>query len=281
MNPVFQYRLAGLSRSVFAGKHASQWVSSGQLFKRHVPFTANSDPRRIDVRASVLDPFEHYQVRSYQQHSLLDVTLIADLSASFSFSGECAKRECLQQLLLTIAYSALAVGDYFAFIGCGRQLEHRWLLPANRHSGRIEAFATQLRNAPASPDFASLAQVAPYLSKRRSLVFLLSDFHVALSSLPPLLHALKHHDVVPLVLWDVQEYEQLPAWGLVTYQDMETASTRTLFMRPALQQQMRTAYQQRRQQLQNSLRALGYEPLFLNTRPFVEQLNDYFRQRNR
>ena len=281
MNPVFQYRLAGLSRSVFAGKHASQWISNGQLFKRHTPFTANSDPRRIDVRASVLDPFEHYQVRTYQQHSLLDVTLIADLSASFSFDGERAKRECLQQLLLTIAYSALAAGDYFAFIGCGQRLEHRWLLPANRHSGRIEAFATQLRHAPDSPDFASLAHVAPYLSKRRSLVFLLSDFHVALSSLPPLLHALKHHDVVPLVLWDTQEYEQLPAWGLVSYQDMETATTRTLFMRPALQQQMRTAYQQRRQQLQNSLRALGYEPLFLNTRPVAEQLNDSFHLRTR
>jgi hypothetical protein len=32
--------------------------------------------------------------------------------------------------------------------------------------------------------------------------------------------------------------------------------------------------------VQNSLRALGYEPLFLTSAPFAEQLNDYFRQRS-
>lgn len=281
MHQVFQYHLKGLSCSVFAGKHASQWLGSGQLFKRQAPFTANADPRRIDVRVSVLDPFEQYQVRTYQQHSLLDVVLIGDLSASFSFNGERAKREVLQDLLLSIAYSALATGDYFAFIGCGQQLEHRWILPANRHSGCIEAFAKQLRYAPDSPDFSSIAHIAPYLSKRRSLVFILSDFHLALSRLPPLLHVLKHHDVVPLVLWDKQEYEQLPAWGLMTFQDMENATPRMLFMRPALREKIQIIYAQRRQQLQNSLRALGYEPLFLTNQPVVEQLNNYFRQRNR
>jgi uncharacterized protein (DUF58 family) len=281
MQQIFQYRLAGLSSSVFVGKHASQWVQNGQLFKRHAPFTAHADPRRIDLRASVLDPFEQYQVRTYQQHSLTHVYFIADLSASFSFVGEQAKQDCLQQLLLTIAYSALAVGDYFGFIGCGRYLETRWILPSLRHIGRITEFAKQLRTAKPSPDCASLAQIAPHLPKQRALVFLLSDFHVPLLSLPNLLHALKPHDVVPLVLWDRQEYQQLPAWGLVSYQDMENSTTRTLWMRPSLQQKIFAAYQQRQQQLQNSLRALGHEPLFLNTQPVAEQLNHYFRQRNR
>jgi uncharacterized protein (DUF58 family) len=277
MPQIFQYRLKGLSRSVFAGKHASQWFSDGQLFKRYTPLTANADPRRIDLLASLLDPFEQYQIRTYQQHSLIDVYLIADLSASFRFIGERSKPELLQQLLLSIAYSALTVGDYFAFIGCGQHLEQRWFLPANRHSGRIETFAQQLStDSPASPNCASLAQIRPFLSKRRSLIFLLSDFHLPLSTLPALLYALKQHHVVPLVLWDKQEYQQLPQWGLVTYQDMESAATRTLWMRPRLRQKIYAAYQQRRQQLQNSLRALGYEPLFFSDAPLVEQLNDYF-----
>lgn len=280
MTQTFQYRLKGLSRSVFVGKHPSQWMSNGQLFKRYAPFSANADPRRIDVRASVLDPFEQYQVRTYQQHSLLDVYLIADFSASFQFVGERSKPQLLQQLLLSIAYSALSAGDYFAFIGCGTIVDARWFLPANRHSGRIEAFCKQLQTAPASPSISSLSNIAPYLSKRRSLIFLLSDFHVDLATLPKLLHSFKHHDVVPLVLWDKQEYEQFPSWGLMTYQDMETNTTRTLFMRPALREKLLSAYQQRRKNVQNSLRALGYEPLFLTSAPFAEQLNDYFRQRS-
>jgi hypothetical protein len=281
MPQIFQYHLKGLSRSVFAGKHASQWFSDGQLFKRYAPLTANADPRRIDIHASLLDPFEQYQIRTYQQHSLIDVYLIADLSASLRFIGERSKPELLQQLLLSIAYSALAVGDYFAFIGCGQQLEPRWFLPASRHSGRIEAFAQQLRaESPASANCDSLVQIRPFLSKRRSLLFLLSDFHLPLSTLPALLHGLKQHHVVPLVLWDKREYEQLPQWGLVTYQDMESRAMRSLWMRPRLRQTIHAAYQQRQQQLQNSFRALGYEPLFFSDAPLVEQLNDYF-YRNR
>ncbi len=278
MTQIFRYRQKGASSSVFVGKHASQRVSNGQLFKRYAPLTANSDPRRIDLKASVLDPFEQYQIRTYQQHSLLDVYLLADFSTSFRFVGQDSKPQILEELFLSIAYSALAVGDYFAFIGIGQKFDKRYFLPANRHSGRIESFRKNLHETPNNTGLDSLLEIAPYLSKRRSLIFLLSDFHVELSALPKLLHSLKHHDVVPIVLWDKKEYEQLPSWGLVTFQDMETRTTRTLFMRPKLRANIENAYQKRRQNLQNSLRALGYEPLFLTPAPLTQQLNDYFRQ---
>lgn len=279
MSQIFQYRLSGLSRSVFVGKHPSQWANHGQLFKRYAPFTANSDPRRIDMRASVLDPFEQYQTRTYQQHSLLDVYLVADFSASFRFVGKRSKPQLLQQLLMSIAYSALAVGDYFSFIGCGQHFDTRWFLPTNRDIGRIEIFNKKLNKISFSSDCNSLMEIAPYLSKRRSLIFLLSDFHVDLTTLPQLLSPMKHHDVVPLVLWDEEEYAKFPSWGLVTYQDMETRATRTLFMRPNLKEKIHAAYEQRRADLQNYLRALGHEPLFLGSAPLIEQLNHYFRQR--
>jgi hypothetical protein len=280
MSQIFQYRLKGLSRSVFVGKHPSQWASHGQLFKRYAPFTANADPRRIDMRASVLDPFEQYQIRTYQQHSLLDVYLIADFSASFRFIGKRSKPQLLQQLLMLIAYSALSVGDYFAFLGCGEQLDTKWFLPANRDIGRVENFKQKLTKLTFSRNCNSLSSCSAYLSKKRSLIFLLSDFHVDLQTLPQLLSPMKQHDVVPLVLWDEQEYQQLPSWGLVTYQDMETFTTRTLFMRPSLNEKIRLAYQQRRMDLQNSFRALGYEPLFLTSEPLIKQLNHYFHQRS-
>lgn len=278
MSQIFQYRLKGMSSSVFVGKHASQSVNNGQLFKRYAPLTANSDPRRIDLKASVLDPFEQYQIRTYQQHSLLDVYLLADFSNSFRFVGENSKPQILEELFLSIAYSALAVGDYFAFIGIGQKFDKRYFLPANRHSGRIESFRKNLHETPVNTGLNSLLEIAPYLSKRRSLIFLLSDFHVELSALPKLLHSLKNHDVVPMILWDENEYQKLPAWGLVSFQDMETQSIRTLFMRPKLRANIENAYQKRRQNLQNSLRALGYEPLFLTSAPLTQQLNDYFRQ---
>lgn len=280
MTQTFQYRLKGTSSSVFVGKHASEWVSNGgQLFKRYAPLTANSDPRRIDLKASVLDPFENYQIRSYQQRSLLDVYLLADFSTSFRFVGKRSKPQILEELFLSIAYSALAVGDYFAFIGLGKKFDPHYFLPPNRHSGRIEFFRKKLQKTPENSSIDSLLEIAPFLSKRRSLIFLLSDFHLDLTALPKLFHSLKQHDVVPLILWDKKEYQTLPTWGFVSFQDMETQAIRTLFMRPALRAKIEETYQQRKQALRNNLRALGCEPLFLTSAPFTQQLNDYFEQR--
>lgn len=275
----FRYRLSGSAGSVFPGAHPGQMVSSGQLFKRHEPLIAVPDPRRIDLRASVLDPFGGYQVRVYQQKSTLDVYLIADLSASMSFSGRSNKQRILIDFLLSAASSALGYGDSFGFIGCGRQLEQRWLLPGCRQMGRIRALAKSLENHVFTPGCESLAQTARFLPASRALVFLLSDFHFGADRLQSLMHALNRHDVIPLVLWDSAEYGDLPPWGLIKYRDMENGSTRTLFMRPALRQKIVRAFEQRRRQLRQAFRAFGAEPLFIDGHYRAERIDHYFQQR--
>lgn len=275
----FRYRLAGPAGSVFPGAHPGQMVSSGQLFKRHEPLIAAPDPRRIDLRASVLDPFGSYQVRVYQQKSTLDVYLIADLSASMSFSGSLNKQRILIDFLLSAASSAFSYGDSFGFIGCGRQLEQRWLLPGCRQMGRVRALAKNLENHVLAQGCESLPQTARLLPASRSLVFLLSDFHFGTDWLKTLMHGLSRHDVIPLVLWDSAEYADLPPWGLIKYQDMENGATRTLFMRPALRQKIVRTFEQRRRQLQQAFRAFGAEPLFIDGRYKAEHIDHYFQQR--
>ncbi len=135
----FQYRLTHPGYSVFPGAHPGQMVGSGQLFKRHEPLLARPDPRRIDLRASLLDPFNSYRVRVFQQHSKLTVTVIADLSASMS-----VRLPMLADFLLSAAQSALQLGDSFGFIGCGPSLDHRWLLPAGAAMPPVRQLATRM-----------------------------------------------------------------------------------------------------------------------------------------
>ncbi|WP_256360841.1 hypothetical protein [Methylomonas koyamae] len=70
-------------------------VGNGQLFKRHEALLARPDPRRLDLRASVLDPFGQYRVRAYQEHDRVEVMVLADLSASLAYAGRFDKREVL------------------------------------------------------------------------------------------------------------------------------------------------------------------------------------------
>ncbi|MGZ5051094.1 MAG: DUF58 domain-containing protein [Methylobacter sp.] len=276
---IFRYRPARPAVGVFPGAHPGQMVGSGQLFKRHEPLIASPDPRRIDLRASVLDPFGGYRVRVYQQKSTLDVYLIADLSASMSFSGRLDKQRMLVDFLLSAASSAFSYSDNFSFIGCGRQLEQRWLVQGCRQMGRIQALANQLQNHVFAQGSESLSESARFLPAKPALVFLLSDFHFGADRLHSLMHTLSRHDVVPLVLWDSNEFLDLPQWGLVKYRDMENGSERTLFMRPALRRNIVQAYEQRRRRLQRTFRAFGAEPLFIDGHYQAAHVDHYFQQR--
>jgi hypothetical protein len=257
---LLQYRLRWLPGAVYPGAHLGHMTGAGLLFKQHQPLAANSDPRRIDLRASVLDPFEHYRVRAYQQSSRINVYLLADLSASMGHAG---KQKILATLLRTLARSAFSYGDRFGFIGAGEAVEQRWLLPAGMHFEPVSRVASQLESAHFSGTAAGLRQASAYLPAERSLLFLLTDGHFPLTYLSDLLASLQMHDVVPLVLWDPGEYRRLPAWGLLAVRDMESGASRTLVMRPALRNSIVAAYEQRRQALLGTFRAFGSEPLFI------------------
>ena len=72
---LIQYRFAGHSRAIYPGAHKSHTQGDGLLFKHHQSLMAYPDPRRIDLRASVLDIFEHYQVRISEQRQHINVVL--------------------------------------------------------------------------------------------------------------------------------------------------------------------------------------------------------------
>jgi uncharacterized protein (DUF58 family) len=272
---LIEYRLRWLSGTVFPDAHLGHMTGAGLLFKQHQPLAANCDPRRIDLRASVLDPFEHFRVRAYHQPSRIDVYLLADLSASMGHAG---KQMILATLLRTLARSAFGYGDRFGFIGAGEAIEQRWLLPAGMHFEPVSRVAGQLENAHFSGTAAGLRQVSAYLPAERSLLFLLTDGHFSLAYLSDLLASLQMQDVVPLVLWDPDEYRRLPAWGLLPVRDMESGASRTLVMRPAFRNRIVAAYEQRRQALLGTFRAFGNEPLFIE-RCDIPAINRHLHQR--
>ena len=251
-------------------------IGAGQLFKRHKPLIASLGPRRIDLCASVLDPFFGYRVRVYQQQSTVKVYLIADMSASMGYAD---KQQTLIQFLLTAANSALGYGDKFGFIGCTERIEHRWLIPACQHLGRVSALIKQLERLTFTGKATGIQNAAAFLPAERSLVFLLSDCHFPLPQLRAVLDSLQGHDVIPLVLWNQVEYAALPNWGLISFQDMESHATRTLFMRPALRQKIIAAYQQRQHDLKHIFRAFGSEPLFITERYSTQTINRHLQQR--
>lgn len=275
----FHYRLAHPGFCAIPGAHPGQMVGSGQLFKRHESLLASPDPRRLDLRASLLDPFNNYRVKVFQQHSRIEVFVIADLSASMSFSGERSKLRTVADFLVSAAQSAFESGDGFGFIGCGNGIDRQWLFPKGLRMGRVFELAESLANCKTGQGGTDLQKIEAFLPLRRSLIFLVSDFHFDLSTMSRLGRLFGRHAVVPLVLWDKAEYAELPDWGLVKFQDAENRRTRTLLMRPAMKRRIIAAFDERRHLLRHCFRSNGAEPLFIEGRYRASALTNYFLQR--
>ncbi|MGH8751708.1 MAG: DUF58 domain-containing protein, partial [Burkholderiales bacterium] len=246
----FHYKISWRARGAHPGHHRGMQSGGASEFRGHAPLLAHPDPRRLDLLASLRDPFSEWRVRVYSQKSSIPVYLIADVSASMGFGGVKRKLDVLADFTAALGYSAYRTGDRFGFIGCDETVRQDFLLPPTfargagvEWAGRLRAFSAAGKNA------AGLTQAHHFLGRTRALIFLSSDFHFPLDFLDSVLTSLARHDVVPLVLWDRAEYEQLPPSGLAWVQDSESGRRRLLWLRPWLQEKILDAFARRRRAL--------------------------------
>ena len=229
------YRARGRAEGVVIGAHRGRGAGGQGVFLDQVPYIRHPDPRRIDLRLTVHDPFETIYVRRYEQRLAIALYAVIDLSRSMSFEGTARKMALVGELSVCLARSAYRLGDAFGVIGCDDRVRDDFLLPATRRRGLEVELERRFKSfVPERSGAAGLADAAVYLAGKRKLVFLISDFRMPLARIEVILQSLARHDIVPILVLDSAEATALPAWGLVDVQDLETASNRVVLMRPAL-----------------------------------------------
>ncbi len=271
------YKVPWRASSSYPGHHSSQQKGGGLQFRNHVALIDAPDPRRFDIRASLSDPFEQIRVRVYQQTSSIPIYVVADLSASMGFKGANSKVELLAEFVACMSYSAYRTGDRFGFVGCSDKSTAPLLLPVTLNRAAGSEFAQRLRTwQPQGVNSEGLLDAAERLGSRRALVFLLSDFHFPLELLTQILASLAYHDVVPVILWDTQEYKDLPDYGIARVFDLETNESRMLLMRPELKRRIQEGYFNRREKLVNLFGDYGRIPLLLKENFDADEVTHYF-----
>lgn len=233
------YRVSWMARSLRAGAHRSRYTGGTGMLRDVVPFLKSPDPRRIDLRQSLRDPFDQLHTRRFEQPASIDVVVIADVSGSMRFKGQANKLDIVAQLAETLAHSARRIGDRFGLMACDDAICQDLSVQATRRRGGEADMAQNLRAyVPRSSGASALVTAAQSLSGRTKLVVLVSDFQLPLTDVETVLEALAGHDVLPVVINDPAEVEDLPPWGLIELQDLEGAGWRLLFMRPSLKKRL-------------------------------------------
>lgn len=275
----FFYQVPWRSASVHAGEHLGIQRGPGDEFSKHVSLVDYPDARRLDLRQTLRDPFEQVQVRVFKQEATTPLYALCDLSSSMQFRGQHSKLETLQAVAASIACSAHESSDLFGMVSYDHAVLPHLSLAPGHHAHQSFAAISQLTACDNThKDGRGIIEATSWLGQQKGLVFWISDFHLPLSLIEQGLNGMSTHQVIPLVLWDPQEYERLPRFGFGNLQDPETGLQKTIFFRQSIRAQFAARFEQRKQALDQLFARFEIRPLYVSGQFEARLLSDYFEQ---
>jgi uncharacterized protein (DUF58 family) len=275
----FNYHINWRSNSRRPGNHRSNQRGMGMEFRGHATLISYPDPRRIDLRQTIRDPMEQIHVRIFNQKSATPVFVLCDMSGSMQYGSQQSKISIAGDIAQSVAQSVTHNGDPFGLIGFDDEIREDWIstLSARPHMAieMAEALKSYRPNAVGST---ALIDTVRMLPRQRSLIFLVSDFHMPIKDLEDSLILMLRHHIIPVVLWDTSEYNDLPDFGITNVTDPETGAKRTLFLRKKYKARILQSFVDRRKAIENLFLRFDMQPFFVENHFDADLLSDYFYQ---
>jgi uncharacterized protein (DUF58 family) len=256
-------RLDGLLQ----GDYRTLFYGYGVDFADLREYQPEDDIRYIDwnVTARMNTPY----VRQYVEDREITAWFLLDLSPSIDFgTGQSLKRNVLIDFVTTLARLLTRHGNRVGAIFYDSRIER--MIPARGGRVQVLRLANDLLKQPQLPR-APFTNLTPLLEsglfsiRRRSLIFVISDFICAPGWERPL-NLLNHrHEVLTVRLWDPREIE-LPDMGMVVMEDAETGDQMFVDTHDRkFRQRFAEAGRQRETNLAQSFKRAGVDALALST----------------
>lgn len=208
-------RIQGAYRTAFRG--------TGIDFTDLREYSPEDDVRHIDwnVTARLDEPY----VREYTEDRELTAWLVLDQSASMRFGASQGKDSVLAELAVCLARLFTQGGNQVGAVLYDNRYQR--VIPPRSGRTHVLRLTHELTRAPdaasdgRTTDLAAMLHLAAATARRRSLVFVISDFIGELDWEPALTRLGQRHEVVAICVVDPMELE-LPDLGLILVEDAET-----------------------------------------------------------
>jgi uncharacterized protein (DUF58 family) len=256
-------RLDGLLQ----GDYRTLFYGFGVDFADLREYQAEDDIRYIDwnVTARMDTPY----VRQYVEDREITAWFLLDMSPSVDFGAvRNQKRTVLINFVAVVARLLTRHGNRVGAMMYGSRLQHT--VPARGGRLQVLRLINDMLKQPRLPqapftDLNLFLRGALNSIKRRSLVFVISDFISAPGWEAPLSLLNQRHDVLAIRLWDPREVE-LPDIGIIVMQDAETGEQLHVDTHDRkFRQRFFEAAQSRELALKQSFKRAGVDMLSLST----------------
>lgn len=215
-----ELRARRLVRETFSGEYQSSFRGQGLDFDDFREYQHGDEVRFIDwnVTARMNQPY----VRKFREARELSVMLAVDVSGSADFGSVMwSKRETAAEAAAVLGFSALQNGNKVGLVLFAHEVV--LTIPPEKGTRHLLRLIREILAATPPPRGTSVASACDFLcrsQRRRSLVFLISDFFADPLD-GPLGKLARQHETVALQVEDPIERE-LPNAGRVVMMDAES-----------------------------------------------------------
>ena len=276
-----QIRTSHLVAELFAGQYQSAFKGRGMEFAEVRHYLPGDDVRTIDWNVTARTGVPH--VKRFVEEREVTVMVLVDVSASTHFGTvRQFKQELAAEMAALFAFSAITNNDKVGLIIFSDRIE-KAVRPGkgSRHVLRVIREILGCVPSGRATDIPLALQHLDRVTRRGCVAILLSDF---LDGEPrrALKIASRRHDLVAVVLDDPRDAE-LPALGLVSFEDPETGARAVI---DTGDRRLREAFSRRqeaaRQVRDRLLRSVDVDAITVRTDlPYVDALRRFFRTRER
>lgn len=277
-----QIRTGRLVSDVFAGQYHSAFKGQGMEFHEVREYLPGDDIRAIDW--NVTARMGHPYIKKFIEEREMTVMLMVDISASQRFGGTARlKKELAAELAAVLAFSAIENNDRAGLLLFSDDVE-LYIPPAKgvRHVLRLIRELLYFEPRGRTTRIQPALEFLNHISHRKTVTFLVSDFHFHEPYRHLLTVAAKRHDLIGVLIGDRLE-QTWPASGLVMWEDSETGERRLVDSSSrTVRARLAADWQSRRDRLLSELRRAGVDPVEVFTgEAYEKELARFFKTRKK
>ena len=205
---------------IVTGSYDSVFKGQGIEFSEIRDYRIGDDVRAIDWKVTAR--FNHPYIKEFIEERDLHAYFVIDVSGSGNFGSNVSKKEKSLEILASLMFAALQNNDGIGVFLVAEGIEK--FIPAKKGRRHVLHLLNVVLNYKPKSLRTNLQKSLEFVSKtikRKSIVFIVSDFSDETNFFKPLKILRRKHDVIALKIIDPRE-QQMPNVGLIELEDQET-----------------------------------------------------------
>ncbi len=268
--------------TVLQGEYLSSFKGRGIEFTEVREYVEGDDIRTIDwnVTARMNMPY----VKTFIEERELQVFFAADLSSSMDFGTKAnLKKELMFEFVATLGFTANINNDRVGYLGFSSSIEK--YIPAKKGRKHVLRIIREILYHKQKNNGTNIEVALKYLShllKKRSTIFLISDFYDQ-NDFFEAVKIIKHkHDVIAVILRDTADFD-IPDMGFIPFFNAE--NNKVVWIDTADKEQIKKFKNMSEaldKKLEKQFKSAGVDFIKLYCgEPFLKKLISFFKIRER